>query len=345
MNFDLKRSIIDRLRATKRKNIECVIDYMEKNGFFTRHCHHHHHYKGGLADHSWQTYQIALRLNAENCAKNSNAPILDEDSIAICALLHDFCDCSGLRDISGHGRRSVKMLKEIGFKLLQEEFLAIRFHMSLRNKETHPQYYDAKNSQLRYIVHCADGVSARLYNGYNDPDAKQDKEDLRPYFQNYKKLECKDIIFQVKEGWYMNLHSPYDGEIDSIWESRIIGVKTYDTAQLYGINDSLIGAIYVLGSRDKKALFIINHYTGMDGCYFSPDDDPFIYDDIKIFSKWYEWDSYAYATCRCDNRWKLIKVTQYPMPVYEVIADGFSSVEEAMKSVGVEDCDRYLSGM
>lgn len=172
MIFDVKQAIIDRLRATKRENIEMVIDYMEKHGFFTYHCHRHHHYDGGLADHAWQTCQIAQRLDAERCTSNPNAQKLEEDSIAIAALLHDLCDCSGLCDISGHGRRSAKILKEIGFKLTQEEFLAIRFHMSLKDKESHPLYDDAKKCQLRYIVHKADGASARIQTGYEDPDAK-----------------------------------------------------------------------------------------------------------------------------------------------------------------------------
>ncbi|MBQ5701698.1 MAG: HD domain-containing protein [Alistipes sp.] len=177
MRFDVKQAIIDRLRATKRENIETVIDYMERHGFFSYHCHRHHHYDGGLADHAWQTYQIAQRLDAERCASNPNAQKFDEDSIAICALLHDLCDCTGLREISGHGRRSAKMLKEIGFKLTQEEFFAVRFHMSLKDKEDHPLYDDAKKSQLRYIVHKADGASAHLHNGCEDPDAKQEQEE------------------------------------------------------------------------------------------------------------------------------------------------------------------------
>ncbi len=177
MNFNVKQAIIDRLRATKRENIETVIDYMEKHGFFAYHCHRHHHYDGGLADHAWQTYQIALRLDAERCTNDSNAKKLDEDSIAIAAIFHDLCDCSGLRDIIGHGRRSAKILKEIGFKLTQEEFLAIRFHMSLKGKESHPLYDDAKRSQLRYIVHKADGISAHLHDGYEDPNAKQGEGD------------------------------------------------------------------------------------------------------------------------------------------------------------------------
>lgn len=167
MKFDVKRSIIDRLKATNRDNIDVAIDYMENNGFFTYHCHSHHHYVGGLADHAWQTYQIALRIDAERCAKDPNAQKLEEDSIAIATLLHDLCNCSGMRDITGHGKRSARILKEIGLKLTQEEFLAIRFHMSLKNKTTHPLYNDALKSQLRRIAHKADGISAKLHKGYD----------------------------------------------------------------------------------------------------------------------------------------------------------------------------------
>lgn len=177
MIFDVKQAIIDRLRATKRENIETVIDYMEKHGFFTYHCHRHHHYDGGLADHAWQTYQISQRLDAERCANNPNVQQLDDDSLAICTLLHDICDCSGMQDVGQHqhGKRSSDMLKALGFKLNQQEFLAVRFHMSLKDKTTHPLYDDAKKSQLRYIIHKADGVSAHLRNGYEDPDTKQEQ--------------------------------------------------------------------------------------------------------------------------------------------------------------------------
>ena len=180
MRFDVKQAIIDRLRATKRENIETVIDYMEKHGFFSYHCHRHHHYDGGLADHAWQTYQIAQRLDAERCASNPNAQKLNEDSIAICTLLHDFCDCSGMRDLFSrgkHGIRSAVMLLELGFHLSPDEYLAIRFHMSLKDKESHTLYDDAKKNQLRYIVHKADGISAHLHNGCEDPDAKQENDE------------------------------------------------------------------------------------------------------------------------------------------------------------------------
>ena len=163
--METKESIISTLRATKRDNIEIIISYMEENGFFVRGCHRHHRYIGGLADHSWQTFQLAKKLEAENNRLFPGALVLDQDSLAICALLHDFCDCYGMRHIKGHGKRSADMLKELGFHLNQDEFLAIRFHMSLKNKKTHPLYDNAVHCHLRFIVHKADGKSAKMNRG------------------------------------------------------------------------------------------------------------------------------------------------------------------------------------
>ena len=165
--MNIKENIINRLRETKRENIENVIAYMEENGFFDRGCHRHHRYNGGLADHAWQTYQLAMKEEADNKRLHPDVPLLDKDSLAISALLHDFCDCHGMHHIHNHGRRSAKMLKELGFHLTQEEFLAIRFHMSLKNKKNHPLYEKALHCHLRHIVHTADGKSAKMYAGFH----------------------------------------------------------------------------------------------------------------------------------------------------------------------------------
>lgn len=341
MKFDVKQSIIDRLRATKRDNIEAVIKFMEENHFFTYHCNNHHNYRGGLASHAWQTYQIAQRLDKERCAKSSNAQKLDDDSIAIASLLHDICKCSGMRDIKGHGSRSKRLLKRIGFGLNDEESLAIRFHMGLKNKVGHRDYDKALGSQLCYVIHKADGISAKLHKGYNETSKKQD--DLKPYLRNITELDCKEVIYQVKDGWFMNIHSPFDGEIYSEWKEKIIGVDNYNTAKLYGINDSFCGAIFVLEKGSKKALFAIHHYDGMGGCYFSPDKEPFTYSEIKVYSgkTWMD-DDYAYVACKQADEWKLVKVTQFPKPVYVIVEEGFASAGEAMKSVGKDYCEKYL---
>ena len=163
--MEIKEQIIETLRSTKRENVEVVISYMENHGFFNRGCHRHHKYNGGLADHAWQTYQFAKQIEAENKRRNPNVPLLDNNSLAICALLHDFCDCHGMHHIKNHGQRSAKMLKELGFHLSKDEFLAIRFHMSLRRHKDHPLYEDARHCYLRFIIHNADGESAKMYKG------------------------------------------------------------------------------------------------------------------------------------------------------------------------------------
>jgi hypothetical protein len=67
--------------------------------------------------------------------------------------------------IKGHGYRSAEMLKELGFHLSQDEFLAIRFHMSLKDKKNHPLYENACHCHLRFIVHNADGLLAKMHRG------------------------------------------------------------------------------------------------------------------------------------------------------------------------------------
>ena len=54
----------------------------------------------------------------------------------------------------------------MGFNLTHDEFLAIRFHMGLRNKKSHPLYTEALTNQLCFLVHKSDGRSASLGTGF-----------------------------------------------------------------------------------------------------------------------------------------------------------------------------------
>lgn len=57
------------------------------------------------------------------------------------------------------------MLKELGLHLLYDEFLAVRFHMSLHTHIFHPRSNDAKCSALRTLIHTSDTRSAQMYKG------------------------------------------------------------------------------------------------------------------------------------------------------------------------------------
>ena len=166
---NVKEDILTTLRSMQREHIDDVIEYMQKHGFFDRGCHGHHRYEGGLADHAWQTFLYAKEAEEKNCNSNPNHKMVDMDSLALCCLLHDFCDCYGMKKLGGHGLRSAMMLTELGLNLLKEEFLAIRFHMNLKKHKDHPLYNDACHCHLRYIVHQADGLSAHSHRGSSTP--------------------------------------------------------------------------------------------------------------------------------------------------------------------------------
>lgn len=73
------------LCSTGREGMELLISYMEENGFFDAPCSTRYHlaYKGGLAEHSLNVYTLMSKLKA------LLYPELPEESVIICALLHD----------------------------------------------------------------------------------------------------------------------------------------------------------------------------------------------------------------------------------------------------------------
>ena len=90
----MKQQFISLLKATGRRGMDTVIDYLDKGGFFeapasiNRHlCH-----DGGLAEHSLNVYRMAMMLREQTVAMRPEvADSLKEDSVVIAALLHDVC--------------------------------------------------------------------------------------------------------------------------------------------------------------------------------------------------------------------------------------------------------------
>ena len=158
-----KEKIIEYLRSTKREGIETLISFLNESGYFYLYgSFKHHKYKGGLAEHSLEVLEYALKNN-KNCSRNS---------IIICALMHDLCkvkyEYPEELDIHGHGTKSVKILETfLGFHLTYAEYNAIRFHMGsksfLRNDEDKRRIEDAKKSPLWELIHIGDCISAGRY--------------------------------------------------------------------------------------------------------------------------------------------------------------------------------------
>ena len=162
--LEQREEIIRLLRSTNRKGIETLIKFLDTSKyFFCWGSFKHHKYVGGLAEHSLQVCKIALEENNGTC---------DENSIIIAALLHDICkvyyDFPEERGYYGHGTKSVQILEDyLGFKLTNEEWRAIRFHMGsksyLRDEKTAKEFRKAQQEELWNLIHISDCLSCGNY--------------------------------------------------------------------------------------------------------------------------------------------------------------------------------------
>ena len=192
----MKNRIIELLKATEREGVDRVIDYLEnKSDFFMAPAStaFHGNYAGGLAEHSLNVYNVAMRVKAAMVdMKPELADRILDESIAIVALLHDLCktnvyklekknrkvngqwmeiDAYGV-DYSkfplGHGEKSVIMLLSLGFKLMRDEMLAIRWHMSawelaFQSAEAKANLNEAREQcPLLAVLQAADGLASAL---------------------------------------------------------------------------------------------------------------------------------------------------------------------------------------
>jgi predicted HD phosphohydrolase len=168
-----REEIISLLRSTNRDGIEKLIKFLDKSSyFFCWGSYRHHKYKGGLAEHSLQVCKIALDESSENC---------DRNSIIIASLLHDICkvmyEFPPERGYYGHGSKSVQIICDyLNFKLTDEEWRAIRFHMGskayLNNEELVEEYTKAQNEELWHLVHTSDCLSCGNYPKFMRPMVK-----------------------------------------------------------------------------------------------------------------------------------------------------------------------------
>lgn len=176
---NIKETISGLLVRTGRKGVEKVISGIEELGFFSAPASikYHNNFEGGLALHSYQVYEIAMKLRESDIAYSD----IQEESIVIACLLHDICkadiyrkkNMGFVKDISsfpvGHGEKSVIRLLMMGLDLTDDEILAIRWHMgehTLRMKDGKPYgneaecYKYAAKRPLCSLLRNADTISS-----------------------------------------------------------------------------------------------------------------------------------------------------------------------------------------
>ena len=113
--------IIELLKTVNRPGVDNVVKYIQESDFATARCGKHHTYAGGLVDHELEVYEFMKQKYSDS---------LPEESIIVCALLHDLdkAKLSGWSFRGHHPSRVIPILKRCGFTLTEEEAFAIRNH-------------------------------------------------------------------------------------------------------------------------------------------------------------------------------------------------------------------------
>lgn len=177
------------------KMIERIINFLDKSDFFVAPAStsFHGNYEGGLAEHSLNVYDVAIKIKETMVAMNSELEDkLPNESIIIVSLLHDICKANVYKkekrnrkvngkweeyeawgvDYSeyplGHGEKSVIRLLSNQFLLTKDEMLAIRWHMAawelpFQSAEAKSNLNEAKEQcPLLAVLQAADGLASSL---------------------------------------------------------------------------------------------------------------------------------------------------------------------------------------
>ena len=183
-----KEMILDLLRSTERDGIDKLADYLsDSTDFFTAPAstRFHNYFSGGLAQHCLNVYENFKSLLEIKGIEMS------EDSIIICALLHDLCKCNTYvvetrnrkneqgqwekyniwatnKDVDiplPHSSRSIAIIRKF-IKLSIKEELTIFYHMGPYGGEDYEYRNMLKAANEKYpqtvLFYVADTIASYL---------------------------------------------------------------------------------------------------------------------------------------------------------------------------------------
>lgn len=194
--MDYKKEFIELLQTSNRHGSDDLVEELEDLGFFKAPASTKFHLNedGGLVQHSLNVCKTALSMRKSMIElDDSLLEALPKDSVIIASLLHDTCKADIYKptmkkeknifgmwcevpgydvDYSnfplGHGEKSVIVLLRSGFKLTDDEIMAIRWHMNAWDLPF--QSYDIKSNfnkakeicPLLSLVQAADCLASNL---------------------------------------------------------------------------------------------------------------------------------------------------------------------------------------
>lgn len=187
---ELKKEFVEIFNNNiKRDGSKELLEYLLKSDFFTAPASTQFHsaYEGGLVEHSINVYYRFLNAVKNEYGSNYSEKISDE-SIAICALLHDLCKidiykiemrnrkvngnweqypCYTVEDSLpyGHGEKSVYIIS--GFmRLTREEAMIINWHMGGFDNRVKGGSYSLSDAYYKFpnavLFHTSDILATYL---------------------------------------------------------------------------------------------------------------------------------------------------------------------------------------
>lgn len=187
INDSVKEKIESLLNSTGRENIEKVINWLNTHNFYTvpASIMHHNNFEGGLAKHSLEVCEEAIKRN-----ESLNLPL---SSVIICSLLHDVCkhdnyfvDNKGklfaneVKKKKGHGLRSMYIVKRgCQLPLNYDEEMAIWWHMGEHEESKDrflDKYVESKDIPLCRLIQKADGTASHKTSNVNRSEFEYNRE-------------------------------------------------------------------------------------------------------------------------------------------------------------------------
>lgn len=166
----LKSKIESALRSTGDPHIEDLLQYMEKNDYYTCKSSSHNHWEGGAAEHMWATFVMAKALRDQQLSDPDTKKYATDEKLAIVCLLHDLCDMpakvktSKGEDISSkHGRKSYWIMRNFKVGTIAEQE-AVKNHMHSDVRTTFKDVqqgkeYEVLHKLIRNADHLASGTA------------------------------------------------------------------------------------------------------------------------------------------------------------------------------------------
>ena len=145
-------------------------------------------------------------------------------------------------------------------------------------------------------------------------------------------------VYEVAGKWFTR-DSVFSGDqMDAPYDALYKGNSLLtEEISYYMLNDCSVSGLCIALLDGKYGVFPLEQRTGQQSGIWSCEGYPFIYDEVKVYADWEEWDDYGFVAAKKQDGWGVLKITQFPepLPPEQVACFQYPSAEEAMRAAGI----------